>query len=130
MAEKFGQDLVDFGVSADTQEAKRSLFTNRNEGCNPPKRKKSSKEGLFHKRMTTTTYESTVLKIRSVRDINTTKREFSVSNSASSRTNYQIQICSSPSCSCPDFQRNGLRVFCKQTYFICFNICSRKRRGR
>ena len=34
-AEKMGQSILDFGVSQNLQDAKQSLFTSQNEGCNP-----------------------------------------------------------------------------------------------
>ena len=118
-AEKTGQDILDFGVSQNLQDAKRSLFTSQNEGCNPPKRKKNYNEAeMFNKRMAASSTESATLKIRNIKDVSNTKREFAVCSSIKSRTNYVIQICSSPSCTCPDSQKNGMRVFCKHILFV------------
>ena len=45
-------------------------------------------------------------------------RENIVSSSVNSRKSYTVQICSSPTCSCPDSQKNGLLVFCKHILFL------------
>ena len=45
MAEKLGQDIVDCCVSANAENSKQSLFTNQDEGCNLPKRRRNSDEG-------------------------------------------------------------------------------------
>ena len=118
-AEKMGQNILDFGVSQNFQDAKQLLFTSQNEGCNPPKRKKNCNEAeMFNRRMAASSTESTTLKIRNIKGVSNTKREFSVCSSIKSRTNYLIQICSLPSCTCPDSQKNGMRVFCKHILFV------------
>ena len=45
-------------------------------------------------------------------------RENIVSSSVNSIKSYTVQICSSPTCSCPDSQKNGLLVFCKHILFL------------
>ena len=48
--------------------------------------------------MSAATAESiTKLKVRNIKDINTGKKEYSIS----SRKSYTVQICSSPTCLCP-----------------------------
>ena len=39
IAKKIGQDIADFGVSVNAENAKQFLFTNQGEGCNPQKKK-------------------------------------------------------------------------------------------
>ena len=46
------------------------------------------------------------------------KTEYSVSSSMNTKKSYTVQICLSPSSSCPDFQKNSLRVFCKHILFL------------
>ena len=70
IAAKIGQDIVDFGVSLDVPlGAKRSLFTTKNEGCNPTKKKRND-EVLFLKRMCTAEAESSILKIKNIKNVN------------------------------------------------------------
>lgn len=45
MTEKIGQGIVDFGISANAENAKHFLFTNQNNGYNLPKQKINSDEG-------------------------------------------------------------------------------------
>ena len=49
---------------------------------------------------------------------NAVKRENSVSSSVTSRKRYTVQICLSPNCLCPDFQKNGSGVSCKYMSFL------------
>ena len=51
LTEKIGQDIIDFGVSPNAENAKRFLFTNQHEGFNPPKRKRNGDEVLLLKRI-------------------------------------------------------------------------------
>lgn len=103
LAEKVGQDIIDFGVSPNAENAQQFLFTNQDEGCNPPKRKRNSAEGLLPKRILAATVESRKFKVPNMKDINAGKREYSVSSIVNSRKSHTVQICSSPSFSCPDF---------------------------
>ena len=80
MVEKVLQDILDFGVSTNAENAKQSLFTNYNEDCNPPKRRRNSDEVLLLKRMSAATAESINLKVQNMKDKNAGKREYSVSN--------------------------------------------------
>ena len=106
IAAKIGQDIVDFGVSLDVPlGAKRSLFTTKNEGCNPPKKKRND-EVLFTSPvfsrlraliMLTVVTENLVLLVALI---------------------YTVQICSIPSYSCPDLRKNGLRVLFKDLLFV------------
>ena len=76
LAEKIGQDILDYGVSPNAENIKRFLFTNQDEGSNPPTTKRNSDEGLLIKRMSAATVESTKLKVRNTKNINAGKREY------------------------------------------------------
>ena len=97
--------------------AKRSLFTTKNEGCNSTKKKRND-EVLFLRRMCTAEAKSSILKIKNIKNVNSCNREFAVISSTSGKSTYTVQICSTPSCSFPDFRKNGLRVFCKHLLFV------------
>ena len=49
--------------------------------------------------------------------LNPANKIFSVVSNASGKAKYKVKICNSPSCTCPDFQRYGTRVFCKHLLF-------------
>ena len=70
MTEKIGQGIVDFGISANAENAKHFLFTNQNNGYNLPKQKINSDEGLQLKRMSTATAESMKLKVQNMKGTN------------------------------------------------------------
>lgn len=70
MTEKIGQGIVDFGISANAENAKHFLFTNQNNGYNLPKQKINSDEGLQLKRMSTATAVSMKLKVQNMKGTN------------------------------------------------------------
>ena len=62
------------------------------------------------------------LEVTNTETINSFKREYSVTSSTSGRTRYVVKICCTPSCSCPDFRKNGKKVLCKHILFILMYI--------
>jgi len=58
------------------------------------------------------------MKIRKVKILNKLKREYSISNSISGHSQYTVAICSLPSCTCPDYKKNGKQVLCKHIIFV------------
>ena len=50
------------------------------------------------------------------------KKDFIVSNTISSKTNYTVTVCTNPSCTCQDNRKYGKSVFCKHIMFIILKI--------
>ena len=50
------------------------------------------------------------------------KKEFVVSNTISSKTNYTVTVCTNPSCTCQDNRKYGESVFCKHIMFFILKI--------
>ena len=117
MAGNIGADLLDFGVFSSSPVKKR-LFTTNDEECNPPKKKSRSSTNLMQSRLASAKSQSSIMKIRKIINVNAFKREYVVSSSTTGRANYQVQICEAPSCTCPDYIKNGHRVLCKHVFFI------------
>ena len=61
-------------------------------------------------------------KIKTLSSLNASNIFFSIVSSASGKAKYKVQICNSPSCTCPDFQRYGARGFCKHLLFVLFVV--------
>ena len=60
------------------------------------------------------------MKIGKVENVNLEHRLFEISSTESSRSFYKVRICTQPSCSCPDFNRYGSKVFCKHILFVLY----------
>ena len=50
------------------------------------------------------------------------EKDFVVSNTISSKTNYTVTVCTNPSCTCQDNRKYGESVFCKHIMFIILKI--------
>ena len=118
LAEDIGPDIADLGVSTFAENGKRFLLTKQNEGRNSSTQRRNSDKGLLLNKTPAATAESTNLMAGNMKDINVDKRKYSVSNSVNCRSSYKVKICSSPTCSCPDFQKNDSRVSGKQVLFL------------
>ena len=44
------------------------------------------------------------------------KRKYAIKGSSTSKKKYDVNISCCPSCSCPDFMKNGKVVYCKQIF--------------
>ena len=58
------------------------------------------------------------MKVANIVNVNAEHRLFEISSSESGRSCYQVRICSQPSSSCPDFGKQGSKVFCKHILFV------------
>ena len=121
MAQQIGKDFLDFGVSSVVQE--KTIRTsegnsNDDDGCLPPKRRRSNKLVVFQTRLKRATEVSETMKIRKVEKDTNTKWTFSVASSQSGLNNYKVSIYNSPSCNCSDFVKYGSRVLCQHIIFI------------
>ena len=77
---------------------------------------------MLEKRIETVKAHAGIIKVTNTKTINSFKREYSITSSTSGRTRYVVKICCTPSCSCPDFRKNGKKVLCKQILFILMYI--------
>ena len=59
-----------------------------------------------------------VMKLKKVTNLSTLKRQFEVKSSNSGRITYLVVICNTPSCTCPDFRKNGSKSLCKHILFV------------
>ena len=115
-----GLDLLDQGVSAST--GKRKLPTvDSHAGSNPPKR--GLTEGI--ERMFIAWRDAALklvdsMKIREHKVVAVLKRRYKVSSSTFGRKTYVIEISNTPSCTCPDFQKQGAKVLCKHVLLVLF----------
>ena len=73
---------------------------------------------MLEKRIETVKAHTGNIKVTNTKTIISFKREYSITSSTSGRTRYVVKICSTPSCSCPDFRENGKKVLCKHILFI------------
>ena len=73
-------------------------------------RKKINNQKLFQARLDTAKSLELTMKIKNIDKVNKLNRKFIITSSLAGRTTYTIQITNTPSCTCPDFQKNGSRV--------------------
>lgn len=124
-ATRKGLDLLDHGVSA-VSTGKRKLPTiDSHGGSNPPKRGLTeSIERMFIARRDAALNLVDSMKIRDHKVVSTLKRIYKVSGSTSGRKTYMVEISNTPSCTCPDFQKQGAKVLCKHVLFVVLFVLS------
>ena len=116
IASQFGNDILHFGISDNPVPKKAVLNDVDDNECNPPN-KKQSDTNLFSARLGKVKNDENSFRIKIVSSLNPANKIFSVVSNASGKAKYKVKICNSPSCTCPDFQRYGTRVFCKHLLF-------------
>ena len=126
-ATRKGLDLLDHGVSAST--GKRKLPTvDSHGGSNPPKRGlMEGIERMFIARRDAALNLVDSMKIREHKVVAVLKRRYKVSSSTSGRKTYVVEISNAPSCTCPDFQKQGAKVLCKHVLFVVLFVLSGER---
>ena len=124
-----GQDLVDFGVEPEPDETrKRSNSNNKSSDGSEIRKKQKPDNGLkmFENRVEASYDASLIIKVNKSSIINALKRSYLVSNSSKSRTAFNIETGTVPSCTCPDFGKNEHRVLCKHILFIVLHVFNGK----
>ena len=121
-AERAGREVLDLGVANEKDGAnkKRERIPNYtgNDGCKPPKTvRKSCDRNLLDTRISKALGTSSLMKTRSYRLDNELQRTYKIASSQIGRKFYDVTICNTPSCTCPDYKKNGTRVFCKHILF-------------
>ena len=61
-------------------------------------------------------------RVRKVKKYGLLKKDFAVSATVSSKTNYTVTVCANPSCTCQDNRKYGESVFCKHIMFVLLKI--------
>uniref|UniRef100_A0A7M5WV41 Uncharacterized protein n=1 Tax=Clytia hemisphaerica TaxID=252671 RepID=A0A7M5WV41_9CNID len=95
-ANRFGQDILDFGVTRREPGIKRTPTT-ENVGCNPPT-KKTRLDDMLKRRIATTHSLKDTMKLRSYDENSPLNWVFSVCSSVNGTAAYKTQICNVPSC--------------------------------
>lgn len=122
-ANQFGKDIVEFGLRSPTYTVEQRHVIGDLDGYDPPKKKRTDNNGkMFEKRKQNADEDAKSLKVRKVSAVNATKRMYTIASSSSGKTNYVVVICNTPSCTCPDNQRNGKKVFCKHIIFVLNSV--------
>ena len=117
-ASHLGGDLLDFGVTSRlTNPSKKKQIEPPKTGCYPPKKTKNVEE-MIQRRVATTRSVHNIMKIRKIVKLSPLKWQFQVMGTTSGKTLYKVDICNTPTCTCPDFQKNGKFVYCKHIKFI------------
>ena len=83
----------------------------------PRKGKQTNLQKMFDNRLSAA-LESTI-KIHKMKKLSSMRHTFNVTNHATSRTNYEVQISNVSSCTCRDYRLHGAKVFCKHILFVC-----------
>ena len=109
LAEDIRRYLLDFENRITSPEVKRKLFMKANEDCNPPNRRKNDRH-MLEKLIETVKAHARNIKVTNTKNIHSFKMEYNITISMLGRTRYVVKICCTPSCSCPDFQKNDKKV--------------------
>ena len=73
---------------------------------------------MLQRRVATTRSVHNIMKIRKILRLSALKWQFQVIGTTSSKTLSKVDICNTPTCTCPDFQKNGKFVYCKHILFV------------
>ena len=73
---------------------------------------------MFLQRLRKADEDAKTMKIKTVKELNKMKRQYLVGSSNAGRSWFSVLICNTPSCTCADYVKNGLRVLCKHILFI------------
>ena len=96
-------------------------MSNPTEGCELIKRTFFF-EIMFQNRKKASDEEKANINAPKFRNISLLKQVYFVSSSVSGKKNYDVTVCNFPTCTCEDFGKNYLKVFCKHILFIMLNI--------
>ena len=120
------RDLLDFNVattsSSPSEPTKRKMLSSGDVGCNPPKKTRKVKK-MFDRRLNKAKALEQTMKVHRIVKVSNFKQEFDVLSTNTSRVVYKVIICNVPSCTCPDYKKNGMLVSCKHNFhfIICAN---------
>ena len=81
-------------------------------------RKARNVEKMFDSRLNTAKALEQTMKIHRIVKVSNLKQEFDVLSTNTSRVSCKEIICNVPSCTCPNYQKNGMLVSCKHINFI------------
>ena len=73
--------------------------------------------GVIHLQKMRTEVEYKIFKISKISIVNDSKQIYTVLSSPNGRKKYEATVCCSPSCTCPDYKKNGKNVLCKHIMF-------------
>ena len=102
--------MVDFGVAPEPGKTrKRSDFNNKSTDGSEFRKKQKPDNDLktFENRVEATDDASLIMNVNKSIIINALKRSYLVSNSATSRIAFNVEISTVQSCKCYDFAKNG-----------------------
>ena len=74
-------------------------------------------EYMIQKHLNTARENEHISKISKISIVTDSKRIYTVLHSPNSRKNYEVTVCCSPSCTCPDYKKNGKNLLCKHIMF-------------
>ena len=74
-------------------------------------------EYKIQKRLNTARENEHIFKISKISIVNDSKQIYTVLSSPNARKKYEATVCCSPSCTCPDYKKNGKNVLCKHIIF-------------
>ena len=81
-------------------------------------RKARNVEKMFDSRLNTAKALEQTMKIHRIIKVSNLKQEFDVLSTNTSRVASKEIICNVPSCTCPNYKKNGMLVSCKHIIFI------------
>ena len=111
--ERFGKEIKKHEVSSTASQTIQKR-TNQEDTSNQNIKKKKLMDAKLHKRLTSAIEQENCIKVRN----NNSKHTYHVSSSSKGKVTYQVDICCSSSCTCPDYKKNGKEVYCKHILFL------------
>ena len=115
--EKFGKEIKKHGVSLTASQTIQKR-TNEEDTGNQNIKKKKLMDAKLHKRLSSAIEQENCITVQKSITKNNSKHTYHVSSSSKGKVTYQVDICCSSSCTCPDYQKNGKEVYCKHILFL------------
>ena len=80
---------------------------------------------MFQKHLHSALGMKSFIKVRKEKIINAFKRKLTIASGSNGKKNYVV-LTSNSSCSCPDYKRNGSKVYCKYICLVLYVLGNEK----
>ena len=115
--EIFGEEIKKHGVSSTAPQMIQKR-TNEEDTGNQNIKKKKLMDVKLRKRLNSAIEQEHCIKIRKSITKNNSKHTYHVLASSKGKMTYQVDMCCSSSCTCPDYIKNVKGVYCKHILFF------------
>ena len=105
-AKQLGKNIFEYGIFSSQNNDRGEI--NETDGCNPSTTKmRTEVEYMIQKRLNTPRECENIFKLSKISIVIDSKRIYTVLSSPNGRKKQEVAVYYSPSCTCPDYKKNG-----------------------